>query len=343
MRLSSRVGQRTYGHRPTPQVAWVALGALLIVALAATLVAGSMLLRHDAPPLSRAYEAVFLRPSFSAGEPIVQVVGVSTDGSEREVASLPVDTGYRTVGVLSPSGLLALPSSTGSVSMMRWEIFDLHRANARPLAVPGILQNAEQLAVMPYFRPGMDRHSAVWGPGDQLAISWYFLVPDLNDVTAFAHDPQVSFVQGRTGTATSVPVPDGLIILPHWAADGSGVMVSTGRSSATPVGVLLRNGAVVETRAAPAENSCRTRSASGEDITVTGETVPRSSDTRVAEVDSGVGFACLAPDDSTIVRNFEFGDGGASPSDPKAELILRATGARVPVDGSFAGWLEVDR
>ncbi len=348
-RISSRVGTNTHRLGPTPRLGRVVLVGLLMLSLFGALVAGALLLRKDPPPLSSAYEAVFLRLEVAAGEPIVHVIGVRTDGAEREIAALlgawvnDLGTGYpRPIGAVSASGLLAIPSSTDDIRMtMRWEIFDLLRPTASPMAVPGIIQNVEQLPTLPYFPSVLMPVGPFWGPGDRVAIAWDLLVGDPDNITDWKREPQVSFVDGRTGAATSVPVPDSLRLLVQWAADGSGVMVSD-KWGATPVGVLRSDGSVDMDASVRAEGSCRTRFRSGDEITSTGEIVPGP----VATGDEGAagrsGFACLAPDESAIIRHLEHVGSGSVPH-LMAELIVPSTGLRLAIEGSFAGWLDVSR
>jgi hypothetical protein len=97
-----------------------------------------------------------------------------------------------------------------------------------------------------------------------------------------------------------------------------------------------------------AEPSCRTRDESGAEITVSGGgIIRRNADGSREELlsRSGVGYACLAPDDSTIVHNIEIGDGRgpATAARPLAGLLVAGSGAWLEIEGNFAGWLEVDQ
>ncbi len=341
MGISSRVGTRTVLPGLAPRLAWVVLAGLLALVGAAAWVGGI----RPSPPLPVTYEAVFLRLEVVDEAPVVIAVGINSAGQEREIARLPgawvaYDMGSPStqrvylapMGAVSPTGLLAIPSG-GADLMMRWEIFDLHQPEAEPVVVPGVSQFVESLRDTPYFRVNR-RGGAFWGPDERLAIAWYHCdascVPDL----------RLDFVEGRTGATTSVDVPADLAVLPYWASDGSGVYV---RSDATdePRRLLGRSGIVVDETAAVPEASCRTRDGSGRELKVeTGSIEWSLPDGRrdVLTPVSGAGFACLAPDDSAIVFNRE---GPASAARPLAGMIVVEGAMPFDIEGSFAGWLEV--
>jgi hypothetical protein len=317
MRISERAGARTRGLRLTPQIVWVVLAGLLILALIGGAV-GAMSLRQPVqPPLSKAYEAVFLRLDVVDGAPEVHVFGVNTEGHERQIAGLPgawvaydiqaTQTGrgfLAPMGAVSPSGLLAIPSGGGDL-MMHWEIFDLHRPQAEPIVIAGMEQFVEQLRETPYWKVN-GRGGVFWGPGDRLANLWY--APGSGEVHL-----QLSVIDGRMGSATAVPIPAGLVVLPDWASDGSGVFVGNSSNDAALRRVLRVDGSVVDAPAAMAMSSCSTP--------------------------SGFAFACLAPDDSMIADIA----GGTNASRRVARVIAQSSGASFEIEGSFAGWLEVDR
>ncbi len=104
--------------------------------------------------------------------------------------------------------------------------------------------------------------------------------------------------------------------------------------------VLRPDGTVVETTAI-GESSCRTRYRSGAEITGSASGIVRTHPGGSREVllaRRGIGFACLAPDDSTIVHNIEIGSGAATASRPIAGLLGPRGGAWFEIEGSFAGW-----
>jgi hypothetical protein len=310
-RISSRAGTRMIVPRLAPRLAWVLLAGLLLLALISTLVAGASLLRHDPMPIS--YEAVFLRLEVVAQDsPEVLVVGVNSEGRERQIARLPGGwvayhipslNGYlQPMGAVSPTGLLAVPRG-GADLMMSWEIVDLHRSNAPPILVAGMEQFIEQLRETPYWHVH-SRGGVFWGPGERLANLWY--PPGGGEVHL-----QLGIIDGRTGRATAVTIPEGLVVLPYWASDGSGIFVGSSATDATLRRLLRLNGTVVDAPAALAESSCR---------------APKALES-----------ACLAPNDSMIV---EIGGDTTTPH-RVARLIAQGTGASFQIQGSFAGWLEV--
>jgi hypothetical protein len=314
-RVATRVGSGAPGLRVSPRLGLVALVGLLLLALAGGLIAVGMLPRQTDVPQqkSHAYEAVFLRDgALVGGFTEILVVGVNAQGRERAIATLtgswlPLAGPKAAPGAaVSPSGLLALASNTGEAGagMVFWEIVDLHRPQVHPIIIPGVRQWVEELRETPYYWVNT-RGGAFWGPGDRLALLWYFLpnggIPDV----------QLTFVDGRTGTTSPAPIPDDLIVLPYWAADGSGVYVGTDASidppGPYPPQVLRPDGSVVPTPDSLAVPSCRTP--------------------------EGFDRACLAPDGSMILDYG--GSEGGSPG-----LIGTATDTRFAVDGSFAGWME---
>ena len=311
-----RAGASTHGLRLTPQLVWVALAGLLILALIGAAVGAISLRRSMQPPLEKAYEAVFLRLDVVGGASRVGVVGVNTDGHERLIAELPdawvayeiqatqTSRGFLApMGAVSTHGLLAIPKG-GSDFMMHWEIYDLHRPQAGPIVVSGMVQFIEQLRETPYWKVDA-RGGVFWGPGERLADLWY-------SAGGPAH-LQLSVIDGRTGIATTVAIPAGLVVLPYWAADGSGVFVGGSSTDTTPRRVLRLDGTVVDAPAALAEITCRSTS---EDP-----------------------FQCLAPDDSIRVDLAA----GTDASRRVARIVAQGSGASFEIEGSFAGWLEVDR
>lgn len=160
-RISSRVGTRRVGLQLAPQLLWVLLAALLAAALIGAAVIGANLLR-TVPPAASSYEAVFLRLEVVAGSPIVHVVGVNPEDRVRAIARLDgawITYGISTatspaypapVGAVSPSGLLAIPSSSIDL-MMHWEIFDLRRPKTEPVVLAGMGQHVELLRETPYW------------------------------------------------------------------------------------------------------------------------------------------------------------------------------------------------
>jgi len=325
-RISSTVGTRTASSRLVPQLAWVVLAGLLLAALLGAMAVGALLQR--APSLPPSYEAVFLRLEVAGLSPEVRVVGVDKEGREREIARLPgawaayniqateTEQGFLApMGAVSPSGLLAMPSSRGEavgrLPLMQWEIFDLHRPQAEPIVIPGISQDLEQLRSTPSFGKGVDSRGGVfWGPGERLAIAWYVRVADPPDSSSSHIDRHLSFVQGRTGAATAVDIADDEVLLASWASDGSGVFLGGDGGNADPERILRPDGTEADANGAVETRTCR---------------MP-------------VGQAgCRAPDDSMIV---EFRSGTPA-SRPSAALLEPESGARFEIEGNFAGWLEV--
>ncbi len=356
----------TAPRRPIRRWAWA---VALLVFVGVAIVLG--ILVSDAPPVvdqpvtttipatvstanepdpidGQSYEAVFLRLEVVDNSPEVIVVGVNPEGLERQIASFPgawvaydIASGesfLAPMGAVSPTGLLAIPS--GSFEEMHWEIFDLHRPQDEPIVIAGIQQDLEQLQITPYFTMNM-RPSVFWGPDERLAIPWYERGGEIVDW-------QLSFIEGRTGDATSVDVPDDLVLDRFWTIDGSGVFLRGRSDVGAPHLVLAPDGRVTDGTAAVAESGCDGRYQSGAEVEVSnGQVVLRNPD-RTQEAlpsPSGVGFACLAPDESAIVFNIEIGDGSgsASASSPLAGLVVPGSDAFVEIEGSFAGWLGEDQ
>jgi hypothetical protein len=317
IRIGTRAGTRARGLRLTPQLVWVVLAGLLILALIGV-AAGALSERQPIPrALSKAYEAIFLRLEVVDRTPTVLVVGVNTASRERQIARLPgawaaydiqasdTERGFLApMGAVSPNGLLAVPSGGGAL-MMHWEIFDLHRPQVEPIVISGMEQFIEQLRGTPYWKVDT-RGGVFWGPGERLANLWY--APGGGEVHL-----QLSVIDGRTGTATTVTIPEGLVVLPYWASDGSGVFVGNNSTDTTPRRLLSLDGTVVDAPAALAETSCRSS--------------------------NGFEFACLAPDDSMVADI----SGESNASERVARVIAQGSGVSFEIEGSFAGWLEVDQ
>lgn len=233
MRIGSRTGIGGRRARLAPQLVWVALLGLLVAGVAGAALVGAQLLQGDRV---QAYEAVFLRFDETTDPPVLRVVAVDATGRERILTGLPdrvLHYGAPT-GVVSPSGLLAIPSSRGEAILARpplpllhWEIVDLHRPHAEPRVVSGIVQDVEQLGWVPWELPE-SRPAPFWGPGDRLVIPWY-------DRTADGNVWHWSFVDGHSGETTTTGLSDDLRtsarfgVVPHWAADGSGILVAVDR------------------------------------------------------------------------------------------------------------------
>jgi hypothetical protein len=348
MRVGSRVGTTGAAQRLSPQLVWVLLAGLLIAALIGALAIGGFLPRNDRPELS--YEAVFLRLGNFVGPTEVQVIGVGSDGRQRQIARLPgawspyaVNNGYLApMGAVSSTGLLAMPISEGRRAVP-WKIFDVERPQAEPILIDAIPGGLEQVQAAAYYRPDV-RPSVFWGPGDRVAIPWYVDIPDTGNGPGV--DWHLVFAEGRTGAATSVDIPAQLTVLPRWASDGSGVAVSNDATDVDPRGILRPDGSVAVEVGALAESSCRTRYRSGLVIAVSdGRAVRHNADGSGEEVlaASGIGFGCLAPDDSTIVLSPALGETEFTRSNPVAKLIALGSGTQFDIEGTFAGWLEVDR
>jgi len=225
MRISSRPATRMTWPRLAPGLAWVLLAGLLILAIAGVAVIGARLLSDDTVPIGRSYEAVFLRfDEPTAARAGVLVIGVDAQGRERLIAHLPeagYNAGYdKPIGVVSRSGLLALPASSNAANF-HWEIVDLAAPAAEPVVVAGIEQFRESL-----FPPheGFVAMGPVWGPGERLAIPWS---EQVSRSEAIRH---LSFVDPRTGVSRATEVPDGMSVVSQWASDGSGIAVESDRT-----------------------------------------------------------------------------------------------------------------
>jgi hypothetical protein len=348
-RISANVAPRKVGLPHGLQIAWLLLAALLIVALLGALVIG----RDQAVPnpvLGTTYEAIFLR--LEVVEPIreVVVVAVNDEGRERQVARLPdawlaqlvaVGPGEQDflapMGAVSPSGLLTIPSNRGEVpQMLHWELFDLAQSAAEPIVIAGIRQYYEFLQSTPYFTFNQ-RGGAFWGPGERLAILWYHCD---GSCTPRVH---LTFVEGSTGATRLVDAPGS--VSPYWASDGSGVFV--GSDAGEPRTVLRPDGTIAYAQPGSAQPSCRTRDRAGTELSIrdTGLTqVFLDGHQQVLSSSPAGSYACFAPDDSAIVFRIGIGEGSpATASKPLAELIVPSAGRVVPIQGNFAGWLEVPR
>ena len=281
------------------------------------------------------YEAVFLRLEVVNDASEVIVIGVNAEGRERQIAKLPgawIAYHIRSLGgflaptgAVSVGGLLALPSHRGErvERAVHWEVFDLHFPDKEPIVIPGITKDVELIGLTPYFFEG-GRPEVFWGPGEFLAIPWDELVPD------GTNDSHLTFVEGRTGATASVEVreQEGVFVLPYWALDGSGVIVgdaSHGVLDVDPSGVLRPDGRVTEI--VPFANiTC-----GGSDH----DELPSLGITNTR-------YACRAPDDSMLVVNQEIGGVGVTAAAPMAHLTAQGSDTGFDIEGSFAGWLQVE-
>lgn len=157
-------------------------------------------------PVAAAYEAVFLRLKVVDGSPEVLAIGVDPAGHERGIArlkdawvayKLPAGGGFLApMGAVAPSGLLAIPVGddvrAGPLPMVHWDIFDLHRAEAAPIVVPGIEQRLEQLGMGPYLSDPTEP-SVTWATDDRLGLPWH----SCDELSCGV----LSFFDGRTGAA----------------------------------------------------------------------------------------------------------------------------------------------
>jgi hypothetical protein len=396
----------TNGHTPTVvgrtrsvlSPVWAIATGAIIFALGGALLIGEPFDQPASVPGAEteavAYDAVFLRPDAAD----LLVIGVDPYGHEREITRF---AGARavagpTTGVVSPSGLLAVTVPEPDNWMVHWEVVDLHRLDAPPIVIPEIEQDVEQLQPTPYYRT--DRRPAVfWGPDEQLIIPWYDRDP------SGVVDYQLAFVDGRSGSATSVDLPDEVKLLPYWAADGSGVVV--GQQDEDPpvhLATLRPDGTVSEGTAAlaPSASSRRYRAdgavvslsrgrivaggasgpslpsgitdavwtAQGDGLWLVAPTataglevmvdrLPLSDPVVMAQIPDDtkdpVGSRLrgdligLAPDDSMIVVSLDRmtgteSDGGVEPVSATG-LLTPESGSWYEVEGSFAGWMEVER
>ena len=202
-------------------------------------------------------------------------------------------------GAVSTSGLLAVPRP--AALKFRWEIVDLAKPEAEPFVVAGTEQARKPfLPTTPYV--GLDDvGGAFWGPRDQLAIVTFELVPT-GDPSSYSRDWYLTFVDGRTGDARRVDVPDGdEYVLPRWAPDGSGVLLES-RVTEQVTGVLRQDGTIDREIPDEAWSFC-------EDI-------------------ARAGTDCQSPDRAIVVRM----PGKVAPSHGPAFEVPAAT---------WAGWMEV--
>jgi hypothetical protein len=312
------------------------LAALLIAGLLGAAAVGALLFRPaplvvPPPPLTVTYEAVFVRWQPVAGSPDVDLlaVAVDSDGRERQVMRLENagvshnDGLFYPRAAVSPHGLLVHPRAVpperrgGWDPFFRWEIVDLADLEAGPLVIAGIEPDTDQLALVSAAAYGPVRDEGVfWGPGERLALLWVRRLPPID------HDRQITVVDGRTGAATTIDIPDQLSVLPYWAADGSGVFVDAPSGSQ----VLGLDGNVVSTAESP-------------------EVVCVPWDTRNPPPEPRR-YSCLAPDGSAIVddhiRDTVFVEGEPFPRE-WSRFTQSQSGVSFEVEGSFAGWLEVNR
>jgi hypothetical protein len=323
---------------------------LLAAAVGMTIAVGSGLVRLptivEVPPSTVApeYEAVVLRLAVNGDQHEVVAIGVARDGREREIARLPggwvaypIGSGFLApMGAVSTGGLLAIPS--GPARSMAWTIHDLRRPGGQPIVVSGTEQDVEQLQLTPYFTDQM-RPSVFWGSDERVAISWYERLAD-------SLDWHLTIVAGRTGEAISIDVPDGFLVAPRWAADGSGVLLRRG-FGAPPEAVLHLDGSVTDLEAGEeSDPACRTRSASGEAVSVTAAGVVQAGpggERRTLADAANVTYACLSPDDRSAAFDIGIGDGSGdvTASSPVTGLIAPGTDGWIEIEGSFAGWMEV--
>lgn len=333
----------------------LAAAALLVMASASAAFVGSQMLRPvnertaiDVPattPQPRSYEAVILRLEVLDGAHEVVVVGINSEGREREIARLPdASIVYETEqprGAVSPRGLLAITSDRDGDYMMEWEVFDLRRPDPNPVPVDGIPgQFIETIGASPSWHTVAGRGGVFWGPADQAAIAWHKCEPVQDGCGV---DPQLAFVDGRTGFATSVEIPTGVDLLPSWASDGSGVVVDSDRTSAGMSGRILRpNGVVADVAVLDAVTNCRTQDETGAVITVSEDgTVQRDLPPDPEQFNPfRTAYACLSPDASMIAHSIAREGFGESVW-THTGLIDAETEGQVAIEGSFAGWLEV--
>lgn len=229
--MALRIGARTSAvgawTRPRGHLAWVAL-ALLLIGLAAAASLASGLFPPQDVVIGRSYEAVFLRLQAVGSDIDVIVVAVNAQGVEREIVHLPTRSAWvrdgaggpnallGSLAAVSPTGLLALPRTTGDY-MFGWSIVDLYRPEAAPIVVPALEQDFD---VRTYW--GQLRPAALWGPDERVAIFTY----ERGDSGGGF---RISMLDGRTGVGASFAHPDASI-LPYWTADGSGIIATSNES-----------------------------------------------------------------------------------------------------------------
>jgi hypothetical protein len=327
MRITAPRRARSLVPGVAAQLAWLPIAALLAVALIGAAVVGANLVRDDRGLVvvdpTASYEAVFLRRDPSTD---VLVIAVNAQGRERVVTRL--EKAWSNVptpapaGVISPSGLLVMPTTGGLGHFgVQWKVYDVLSSEAKPIVIPGIAeQDTDQLNYWyPINTTEGDAHvfspdaRAWWGPGDRLAIHWYERIP-LGD-NSFGRNYFVTFADGATGEATSVDISDARTLLPYWAPDGSGIFVDI-----PPDGRVLRADGTLAPAIDPVEETSCHR-------------LPRAG--REVDVNSAEAAACLSPDDLLVARS-------AGPVDrPTGSVTVEATGESFDVMGRFAGWLEV--
>ena len=333
--LASRLGtgyatpRWTFGMRLPIQLRWT----VLLIALVAVLAAGGLIGAGMLPPRDLAQptpspttwvpvqpsatpdpatvhsEAVFLRNgAWVDGIYDVVVVAIDASGRERHVATIPATslTLNGPWGAVAPSGMLALASGRGAEqrATVQWLLIDLHDQLADPIVVPGWVFY-EQVSTTPYYLAS-GRGGLAWGPDDRLAVIGYLSGGGAVLTT-------LSYVDAHTGRSTPVDIPNDMFIEPYWAADGSGMYVSTPRAADGPPAppldtVLLSDGRLVPMAEDLAVPTCRR--------------------------DPSLEFACIAPDGSML---FDF-DAGEGP-----RLVILSSDTHLQVEGRFAGWLEVIR
>ena len=212
VRLRTR-SERSAVSLLTPAALWL-LAALVLAAVAGAVVVGAILLRHE-PHRPAGYAAVFV--GYDEGQKELIVTGIDSAGTQNQIARFGGRVFQPEGAALSPNGLLAVRALEND--HLVWHIFDLHQPTAPPVVVNGIVQDYDGPRSGGTGDSGPD---VFWGPGDQFAIPW-------NAATDGSLDARLAFVDGRTGTFQSVPVPRGRLGLRrYWAADGSGVLLGSG-------------------------------------------------------------------------------------------------------------------
>jgi hypothetical protein len=332
-------------------------------------------------PSARGYEAVFLRKD-TAGSMDMLVVGVDGEGREREIARLPgFGQGYggaAPAGAVSLSGLLALPK-VGSDSLFHWEILDLHRPQAAPIVIAGISEDADMLRVPPYYTPD-GRGGVFWGPHDQVAIGWYLRGGDLalHVTVVDGHTGAASSVEVPGGTEPYWASDGSGILLGKRIEAGSYVfafLLPDGTVETSETTQVVGSGTSRHYRSDGLEVTASGLSLGGLDISdiawtaagdgawlairsqdghqLTIERLVSPSERRVkATLPDAAGepatgrpdgrFVGLAPDDSLIVLSMDRADGNSG--EPRSRTLVNPeSGASFVIEGSFVGWLAVDR
>jgi len=199
MRLSSRVGPRTFGPRLAPQLGWVVLAVLLIVALTAAVLIGA-----------------FSRPAMVDGPPTNGWIAYSTrahgatSGVQGEI--FLVRDGIEPQRVAGGDGRLAVcPSFSPDGTKLSY----VYGGNVFVLSVDAAGQVREESG---FGFAGLVRFACpVWSPsGDAVAV--------------LAAGEVV--VHGQDGSITSLPVPDGAPVefadnLLAWAPEGTSIALAT--------------------------------------------------------------------------------------------------------------------